>query len=58
MRAGLLNLRDKPDESRGKILCTMRHGYTVTVHSLADGWAEVTYNGKRGYCAAKYLTLQ
>lgn len=58
VRAGLLNLRDKPDESRGKVLLTMRRGYTVTVHSLSNGWAQVTYNGKTGYCAARYLTLQ
>ena len=36
----------------------MRRGYTVTVHSIANGWAYVTYNGKKGYCYAKYLTLQ
>ena len=58
INAGLLNLRDQPSTSKGKVLLTMRRGYTVTVHSIANGWAYVTYNGKKGYCYAKYLTLQ
>ena len=58
VNAGLLNLRDKPDTKKGKVIATLRRGYTVTVHSVAGSWARVSFSGKTGYCYLKYLKLK
>ena len=49
-----LRLRKGPSTSTAKIL-TMPKGTRPEVHSIENGWAYVTYNGKKGYCYTQYL---
>lgn len=50
-----LNLREEP-HTGGKLITTMPKGEFVKVLSTDKyGWARVTYKGKTGYCAARYL---
>ena len=56
--AGVLELKDTPSAEKGKTLLKIRRGYTVTVHSISDGWARVSFNGTEGYCPAKDLGLK
>ena len=39
-----------------RIILTIPKGGTVTVHSTSNGWSNVTYNGRKGWVSAKYLT--
>ncbi len=49
-----LNVREMPDlySSRVGILAA---GETVVVHKQVDGWAEIEYNGAKGYVMSAYL---
>ncbi len=37
-------------------LTTMPYGASVTVYSISNGWANLSYNGKKGYASATYLS--
>ena len=50
-----LNMRSGPGQNYG-VICTIPKGTTVHVSSISNGWANVTYDGKSGYCSAQYLT--
>ncbi len=50
-----LNMRTGAGTSNGIIL-TIPKGGSVTVHSTSNGWSNVTYNGKKGWVSAKYLS--
>lgn len=52
-----LLLRNGPGSGYG-IKARMPRGSVVTVYSIQNGWAEVSYNGIRGYAAASYLSKQ
>ena len=56
--AGILEMKDTPDAAKGKTLCRIRRGYTVTVRSIANGWARISFNGTEGFCMARYLELK
>ena len=56
--AGVLEMKDMPSAEKGKTVLKIRRGYTVTVHSISDGWARISFNGTEGYCPAKYLGLK
>lgn len=49
-----VNLRERPNSS-GKLLDRVPIGTSVTVNESAQGWAQVTVNGKTGYMMAQYL---
>jgi len=51
-----LNMRSGAGTSNA-VLLTIPKGGTVTVHSTSNGWSNVTYNGKKGWVSAKYLTV-
>lgn len=50
-----LLLRNGPGSGYG-IKARMPRGSVVTVYSIQNGWAEVSYNGIRGYASSSYLT--
>lgn len=52
-----LLLRNGPGSGYG-IKARMPRGSVVTVYSIQNGWAEVSYNGIRGYASASYLSKQ
>ena len=55
--AALINLRTAPSvEASSRVLATMERGDVVTVHSRANGWCYVTYNGTTGYCIASCVS--
>lgn len=37
-------------------LTTMPYGASVSVYSISNGWANLSYNGKNGYASAAYLS--
>lgn len=49
-----LLLRSGPGAGYG-IIARMPNGSTVDVYSINNGWAELNYNGTRGYASAAYL---
>ena len=51
-----VNLRASRSTSAKK-LAAIPQGATVTVHSLNGDWANVTYNGVKGWCKKDYLRL-
>ena len=54
----VLEMKDIPDAEKGKTLCRIRRGYTVTVRGISGGWAQISFNGTEGYCMARYLGLK
>lgn len=51
-----LRLHSTKTEGDSNVIAKMPKGASVSViKETADGWAEVTYNGKTGYCASRYL---
>lgn len=50
-----LNLRVSPSMD-ADILTEMKFGSKLTYYGLINGWAEVEFDGKAGYCGASYLT--
>lgn len=52
-----LLLRNGPGSGYG-IKARMPRGSVVTVYSIQNGWAELSFNGTRGYASASYLTKQ
>lgn len=49
-----VNLRERPNSS-GKLLERVPIGTRVTVNESAQGWAQVSVNGKTGYMMAQFL---
>ena len=49
-----VNMRERPNSS-GKLLDRVPIGTSVTVNESAQGWAQVTVNGKTGYMMAQFL---
>ncbi len=49
-------LRSAPNQS-SQALTMIPNGATVTVITTGDTWCKISYNGKTGYCMAKYLKL-
>lgn len=50
-----VNLRKRPNSS-GDLLDRVPIGAEVTVNESAQGWAQVSWNGKTGYMMDKFLT--
>ena len=48
-------MRSRPTP-KGKILGTLRKGSTVSILKLNGDWGQVSYKGKTGWVALKYLT--
>ncbi len=55
-KAGL-RLRKSPSTS-GKIITTMPYASSVSVYSISNGWAYLTYKGKTGYASIQYLSTK
>lgn len=49
-----LNLRASASTD-AKVLASIPNGATVTVSEITSDWAKITYNGKTGYVAIRYL---
>lgn len=49
-----VNMRQRPDKA-APILLAVPIGETVTVEEEAQGWAAISYQGKRGYMMTKFL---
>lgn len=58
VNTGMMNIYSSPDLKKGKVVQILRRGYTVTVHSITDEWANVSFNGESGYCQLKYLKMK
>ena len=54
--AHLLNIRAKPMRGAA-ILGQVAMGTSLEVHSQANGWSEVVFNGARAFVASRYLSL-
>ncbi len=52
-----LNLRVSPDTSSKRYLVIPNHSQ-VNVYTVANGWANVEYNGITGWCSNEYLQTQ
>jgi len=50
-----LNVRSKPSTS-SSVVTTLSYGTKVTVHSISNGWAKISVNGKNGYVSTQYLS--
>ena len=51
-----LNLRQS-SSTRARVLATIPHGATVTVHSRGSTWCSVSYQGVYGYVVTRYLSF-
>lgn len=49
-----VNMRQTPSSS-AKVLAQVAVGQVVDIISAADGWSEITWNGKSGFMMSKYL---
>ena len=49
-----VNMRQTPSSS-AKVIAQVAVGQVVDIISAADGWSEITWNGKSGYMMSKYL---
>ena len=49
-----LNIRSGPGSSNSK-LGAFAYGAVVQVESIDDGWAKITYSGKKAYVSAQYI---
>ncbi|MDR1598820.1 MAG: SpoIID/LytB domain-containing protein [Oscillospiraceae bacterium] len=54
---GNLNVRQSPSD-KSMIVAKVPAGSRVEVYALSGSWAEVRYNGKRGYAAARYINMK
>ncbi len=51
-----LNMRDQANAKTGKVILTIPKGKTVDIlKKESNGWYQVKYNGKTGYCNGRYL---
>ena len=53
--AGSLNIRNAPNSSGSSVIGSLKKGEVVSVQSITNGWAKITYGGKTGYVSLKYL---
>lgn len=51
----LLNVRSGPGTSYS-VLGTLEQNRQITVYSITDNWAKITFNDQTAYVSAKYLT--
>jgi len=51
-----LNVREKPSLNASKV-GQLNSGAVVPVHSQSNGWAEITYGGKKAWVSADYLKI-
>ena len=51
----VLNVREQPSTS-ATVLGVLNTNQKIEVYSIQDGWAQISYNGKRGFVSAKYIT--
>ena len=51
--ADKLNVRNAPE--KGAVVGSLTSGAEVEVVSISNGWAEITYKGKKAYISAKYI---
>ncbi|WP_426350319.1 SH3 domain-containing protein [Alloiococcus sp. CFN-8] len=49
-----LNVRTGPGTNYG-VLGSLKKGETISVKSISNGWAKVSFKGKTGYCSKEYL---
>ncbi len=50
-----VNVRTQPSFDSGMILGQLAYGQQVSVKGIADGWAEISYNGADAYVSMDYL---
>lgn len=51
-----LNMR-KTASAKAAVICKIKKGAKVEIVSKGTSWHKVKYNGKTGYCSAKYVKL-
>ncbi|CAM3936571.1 SH3 domain-containing protein [Mesobacillus thioparans] len=51
-----LNVREKPSLNASKV-GQLNNGAVVPVHSQSNGWAEITYAGKKAWVSSDYLKI-
>lgn len=51
-----LNVRSAPNSQGSKVVGSLTAGNTVTVKSITNGWAAISFNGTTCYVKASYLT--
>lgn len=51
-----LNVRSGPGTKHSRVGALV-YGAQITVNSISNNWASITYSGKKAYVSAKYLTL-
>ena len=52
--ADKLNVRNAPE--KGAVIGSLTAGAEVEVVGISNGWAEITFKGKKAYISAKYIT--
>ena len=52
-----LSMREQPS-STATVICGIPKGTTVTVLEQQEDWWYVEYDGKKGWCSAKYLSME
>lgn len=52
--ADKLNVRNAPE--KGAVIGSLTSGAEVEVINISNGWAEITFKGKKAYISAKYIT--
>ena len=53
--ASKLNVRKSPD-ANGAMVGSLTQNSEVEVNKVSNGWAEITFKGKKAYISAKYIT--
>ena len=53
--ASKLNVRKSPD-ANGAVVGSLTQNSEVEVNKVSNGWAEITFKGKKAYISAKYIT--
>ena len=49
-----LNVRSEA-KSNGKIIGSVTKGEVLSVSDISNGWAEIRFNGRKGFVSAQYL---
>lgn len=55
LNASGVNLRSTPSAT-GESLCILKKGTSVTIDSITDVWAKLSYSGKTGYVKGSFIT--
>ena len=52
--SSVLNIRSSPNED-AKVIGTIKHGQSIQVYNIVDGYAKFKYGSGYGYASTKYL---